>query len=85
MLPSANAALLDIIKNGRDESTRLKAVTVLYDRLGFQPETANMAAKRVREQIEQEHQAKVPVGDMPPDDAPEEEWIRFLSSVSLDA
>lgn len=77
MLAEANEALLDLILSAKDEATRLRAISALYDRLGFVAQSKIGAAQRDLEEDSRESAAPAPLPERPADDAPEAEWAAY--------
>lgn len=77
MLAEANEALLDLILSAKDEATRLRAISALYDRLGFVAQSKIGASKRELEADSEENAPQAPRPERPADDAPDEQWAAY--------
>lgn len=78
MLDDANEALLAIIREAKDDATRLRAVTALFDRLGFTPVSKNFSMQRELEEANQERNESLKVSPVRPEEgASEEAWAEY--------
>lgn len=78
MLDNANDQLVRLINQDKTPpNVRLRAITDLYDRLGFVPISRSTAAQK---EVDEANAANAPLPvapDRPAEDAPEADWIEY--------
>lgn len=79
IMPEANRALLRIIQTSDDDAVVLRAVTALYDRVGFPVESRTAVAKRREDEAAEENAGVVPATPMPAGDNAEE-WAKYYAA-----
>jgi hypothetical protein len=78
MLDNANEQLVRLINQDKTPpNVRLRAITDLYDRLGFVPISRSTAAQK---EVDEANAASAPLPlapDRPAEDAPDEDWVEY--------